>query len=55
MFFNVAAMLNGDSVPKQGKKYHPQLYVLEYKYIDDVENKKCSKLITSDHDGSFEA
>ena len=55
MFFNAAAVLNDDSVSKQGKKYHPQVYVVDYKYIDDLENQKCSKLINSDDDGSFEA
>ena len=39
-----------DSVYKQGKDYHPQVYVEECKYTD-AENQQCSLL--SDDDGEF--
>ena len=54
MYFNAAAVLNGDSVSKQGKNYDPQVYIVEYKCIG-LENQNCSKLINSDNDGFFEA
>ena len=34
MHFNATAVLKIDSVYKQGKNYHPQAYIEEYKYTD---------------------
>ena len=48
---NAAAVLKIDSVYKQDKNYHPQVYVEECKYTD-AENLQCSML--SDDDGFFE-
>ena len=49
------AVLNIDSVYKQGKNYHPQVYVEECKYID-AENQQCSMLsIDDNNNGFFEA
>ena len=41
-----------DSVYKQGKNYHPQVYVEECKYTD-TENQQCSMLSDDDDDGFF--
>ena len=38
-----------DSVYKQGKNYHPQVYVEECKHTD-AENQQCSKLSDDDDD-----
>ena len=35
MYCNATAVLNVDFVYKQGKNYHPQVYVEECKYIDE--------------------
>ena len=43
-------MLIIDSVYKQTKNYHPQVYAEECKYID-AENQHCSML--SDNDDGF--
>ena len=48
---NATAVLKIDSVYKQGKNYHPQVYIEECKYID-IENQQCSML--SDDDEFFE-
>ena len=50
MHCNATAVLKIDSVYKQGKNYHPQVYVEECKYTD-AENQKCSML--NDDDGFF--
>ena len=52
MHCNATAVLKIDSVYKEGKNYHRQLYVEECKYTD-VENKQCSTL-SDDDDGFFE-
>ena len=48
MYCNATAVLKIDSVYKQGKNYHPQVYVEEWKYTD-AGNQQCSML--SDDDG----
>ena len=50
MHCNATAVLKIDSVYKQGKNYHPQVYVEECKYTD-AENQQCSML--SDDDDEF--
>ena len=45
------AVLNIDSAYKQGKNYHPQVYVEEFKYTY-AENRQCNML--SNDDGVFE-
>ena len=52
MYCNATAVLKIDSVYKQGKNYHPQVYVEECKYID-AENQQCS-MLSDDDDGFFE-
>ena len=42
-----------DFVYKQGKNYHPQVYVEECKYTD-AENQQCNMLSNVDDDGFFE-
>ena len=46
------AVLKIDSVYKQGKNYHPQVYVEECKYID-AENQQSSMLSDDDDDDGF--
>ena len=53
MHCNAMAVLKIDSVYKQGKDYHPQVYVEECKYTD-AENQQCSRLSDDDDDGFFE-
>ena len=50
MYCNATAVLKIDSVYKQGKNYHPQVYVEECKY---TENQQCS-FLSDDDDGFFE-
>ena len=50
MHCSATVLLKIDSVYKQGKNYHPQVYVEECKYTD-AENQKCSML--NDDDGFF--
>ena len=52
MHCNATAVLKIDSVYKQGKNYHPQVYVEECKYTD-AENQQCS-MLSDDDDGFFE-
>ena len=52
MYCNATAVLKIDSVYKQGKNYHPQVYVEECKYTD-AENQQCN-MLSDDDDGSFE-
>ena len=49
MYCNATAVLKIDSVYKQGKNYHPQVYVEECKYTD-AENQQCSMLSDDDDD-----
>ena len=51
MYCNAAAVIKIDSVYKQGKNYHPQVYVEECKYTD-AGDRQCNTL--SDDDGFFE-
>ena len=46
---NATAVLKIDSVYKQGKNYHPQVYVEECKYTD-AENQQCNMLSDDDDD-----
>ena len=43
MYCNAMAVLKIDSVYKQGKNYHPQVYIEECKYTD-AENWQCNML-----------
>ena len=52
MYCNATAVLNIDSVYKQGKDYHPQIYIEECKYFD-AEKQRCS-MLSDDDDGFFE-
>ena len=49
---NAAAVLKIDSVYKQDKNYHPQVYVEECKYTD-AENQQRN-MLSDDDDGFFE-
>ena len=42
-------MLKDDLVYKQGKNYHPQVYIEQCKY-NDSESQQCNMLIDSDND-----
>ena len=53
VYCNATAILKIDSVYKQGKNYHPQVYVEECIYTD-VENQKCNMLSDDDDEGFFE-
>ena len=53
MYCNATAVLKIDSVYKQSKNYHLQVYVEESKYTD-AESQQCSMLSDSDNDGYFE-
>ena len=48
MYCNATAVLRIDSVYKQGKNYHPQVYVEECKYTD-AENQQYNMLSDDDH------
>ena len=48
---NATAVLQIDSIHKQGKNYHPQVYVEECKYVD-AESQQCS-MLSDDGDGLF--
>ena len=52
MYSNATAVLKIDSVYKQGKNYHPHVYVEECKYTD-TENRQCN-MLRNDDDGFFE-
>ena len=52
MYCNATAVLKIDSVYKQGKNYHPQVYLEECRYTDE-ENQQCS-MLSDDDDGFFE-
>ena len=49
MYCNATAVLKIDSVYKQGKKYHPQVYVEECKYTS-AEKQQCNMLSYNDDD-----
>ena len=49
MYCNATAVLKIDSVYKQGKNYHPQVYVEECKYTD-AEKQQCNMLSDDDDD-----
>ena len=49
MYCNATAVLKIDSVFKQGKNYHPQVYVEECKYTY-AENQQCNMLSDDDDD-----
>ena len=51
MYCNATAVLNIDSLYKQGRNYHPQVYVEECKYTD-AENQQF-KMLSNDNDGFF--
>ena len=52
MYCDATAVLKIDSVYKQGKNYHPRVYVEERKYTD-VDNQQCN-MLSDDDDGFFE-
>ena len=52
MHYNAIVVLKIDSVYKQDKNYHPQVYVKECKYID-AEKQQCSMLSDYDEDDRF--
>ena len=52
MYCNVTAVLKIDSVYKQDKNYHPQVYVEEYKYTD-AESQQCNMFSDDDYDNGF--
>ena len=49
MYCNATAVLKIGSVYKQGKKYHPQVYVKECKYTN-AEKQQCNMLSYNDDD-----
>ena len=49
MYCNATAVPKIDSVYKQGKNYHPQVYVEEWRYTD-AENQQCNMLSDDDDD-----
>ena len=54
IYYNATAAPRIASTYKQGKKYHPQVNIEEYKYTD-VESQQCSMLsYPVDDDGYFE-
>ena len=54
MYCNATAVLKIDSVYKQDKNYHPQVYVEEHKYTD-AESQQCNMFSDDDYDdGLFE-
>ena len=53
MYCNATAVLKIDSIYKQGKNYHHQVYVEECKYTD-AENRQCNMLSDDDDDQFFE-
>ena len=52
MYSNATIVLKIDSFYKQGKNYHPHVYVEECKYTD-TENRQCN-MLSDDDDGFFE-
>ena len=52
MSCNATAMLKIDSIYKQGKSYHPQVYVAASRYTN-AENGQCNILSDDDGDDGF--
>ena len=52
MYCNAMTVLKIDSLYKQGKNYHHQVYVEECKYTS-AENQQCN-ILSDDDDGFFE-
>ena len=52
MCCNATALLKIDSVYKQGKSYHPQVYVEKCKY-NNAENRQCNMLRDDDDNVGF--
>ena len=52
MYCNATAVPKIDSVYKQGKNYHPQVCVEEWRYTD-AENQQCNMLSDDDDDDGF--
>ena len=52
MYCNATSVLKINSVYKQGKNYHPQVYIEECKRTN-AENQKCN-MLSDDDDGFFE-
>ena len=54
MYCNATTVLKIDSVYKQGKNYHPQTYVEDFKYTN-AKKQQCSMLSDDDdEDGLLE-
>ena len=53
MYCSATAVLKIDPLYKQGKNYHPQVYVEECRYTN-AENQQCNMLSGDDDDGLFE-
>ena len=53
MYCSTTAVLKIDPLYKQGKNYHPQVYVEECRYTN-AENQQCNMLSGDDDDGLFE-
>ena len=53
MYYSATAVLKIESVFKQSKIYHPQVYVEECKY-NDAESQQSNMLSNDDDDGFFE-
>ena len=49
MYCNATAVLKIDSVYRQGKNYHPQVYVQECEHTD-AENRQCNMLSDDGND-----
>ena len=52
MYCNATSVLKIDSVYKQGKNYHPQVYIEECKYTN-AEKQQCNMLSDDDDDDGF--
>ena len=53
IYYNTTAVLKVNPVHKQGKNYHPQVYVTQYKYTDAA-SQQCNMLSDSDDEGFSE-
>ena len=54
MYCNATPVLKIDSVYKQGRNYHPQVYVEECRCTDGENRQQCNMLSNDDDDGFFE-
>ena len=52
VYCNATAVLKVDSVYKQGKNYHLEVYVEKCKYTD-AESQQCNTLSDSEDEGSL--